>query len=230
MGWVGWRRQRCIGLPPWPSTHHTWPSLLLSLLAAETIGWAHSMAQFLSRRLRQPLGDKLTILASFLLRRANDGYYRNSHIFTSEFAFPVHKGSAALLMRWLTCSESYTTGQLNVHQGTPSWQRGQSKLRHTIHWSQYSSLCPELLTLEFEPGDHALGRGVPSLLRIPRPTGPDSSGIVSTGRKDMGFGTEGWVDGVAPLVVFQWLTGLLCAFYPQKSGPFRGRGLVLGSR
>ena len=26
--------------------------------------------------------------------------------------------------------------------------------------------------LEFEPGDHALGRGVPHSLRIPRSTGP----------------------------------------------------------
>lgn len=76
--------------------------------------------------------------------------------------------------------------------------------------------------LELEPGDHALGRGVPSSLRMPSKTYwtrdfslalcPQQEGYV-------GSGTEGWVDGVAPLVVFHSdPLGSFVLFIPRNLG------------
>ena len=189
------------------------------------------MTQFLEKTC-QPLGDKLTILTSFLLRRANDLLLQKQSRIHVWVAFPVQKGSGSTVTRWLTCRHGIPHTQLHIHQGTPSWQRRSGVAYDTPVTGLSTHHSVQSCCLELEPGDHALGRGVPSLLRMPSKTYwtrdfslalcPQQEGYV-------GSGTEGWVDWVAPpCCLSQWPTGLLCAFYPQKSGPFRGRGLLLG--
>lgn len=51
-------------------------------------------------------------------------YYRNSRIFTSRFAFPVHKGSGSTVNEMADLQAVNPTHN-NIHQGTPSWQGGQ---------------------------------------------------------------------------------------------------------